>query len=817
MTHFKSLGALRITLLAALTSFLFACGGAPAGAPAPSDGGTGQEEETSVTLGTGGGSSFSAGSLSATLISDGSNPVWEISGVVAGSNGIAVTDVYSVNFNSTCVATNLSTFSASSVQTVAGRFSISYTAGTCDGIDTVTASIDGEASSASVDLDIDAAVSAGNGGSGTQTIFLGSGGGASFSQGSLSATLVTSGANPEWEISGVVADSDGVAVTDAYTINFSSTCVSAGLSSLSAASSATNAGRVTVTYTAGACDGVDTITASVEGEPAARATADLDIDAAVTGGGPQLGNGSGTGFVSGVLAASVTSLDAGNSTTISANVVDENNVLLQDNVAVTFTSPCIESGLSALSASPVNSTNGLATTQYTAQGCSGTDVVTATAVIGGTQLSATIDLIIAVDTVLGVQFESVSESILAIAGIGGTETAVVTFQLIGSLGDPIVGEEVTFQITNSAGGASIAPGTESDESDAEGFISTVVQSGTVNSSLRVIATHSDSGVQGSSDDITISTGVAVKRSFDLEADVLNPRAANHNGIVVNFTINAADQFGNPPPDGTRVSFRSVEVGIIEPSCALENGECRVTWESSGDRDEITPHQDGRLMRATILAFMSGAENYTDFNGNGFFDAGNTSELASLQDLPEAFVDQNEDGSHNPGEDFVDSFLNNPEPTATTPGGTNGAYDDMGDDVYNGPCSEEIQDDCPLSEIQSTIISDSVVISLSSENALLCSNGNLPLAGDTVTIPMTVSGVIICDEYLNSLPSGASYTWSVTNGSLDGITTSVVPNTTEPYSTASVIVEPAPGQTSGILRLTITSENRFRVFSWPWQL
>jgi hypothetical protein len=702
MTHIKSFGTLRAAFLAGLTSFLLACGGAPAGAPAPGGGTTGGEEP-SVALGTGGGNSFSAGSLSATLISGGSNPVWEVSGVVADANGIAVTDVYTVEFSSTCVATNLSSLSVASVNSVAGRVSVTYTAGTCDGIDTVTASVQGETATASVDLDIDDAIAGGSGGGGST-------------------------------------------------------------------------------------------------------------------GNAQLGNGSGTGFVSGELSASVTNLEAGDSTFISANVVDANNALLQDNVAVTFSSSCIADGLSAVSPSEVTSSSGLATTEYTAQGCSGTDTVTATAIVNGVQLSASIDLVIAVDSVLGVQFESVSEPILAIAGIGGTETALVTFQLIGSQGNPIVGEEVTFEITNSAGGAAIAPGTESDSSDESGFISTVVQSGTVNSSLRVVATHSGSGVQGSSDDITISTGVAVKRSFDLAADIFNPRAANHNGIAVNLTINASDQFGNPPPDGTRVSFRSVEIGIIEPSCALSAGECTVTWESSGDRDAITDDTLGRPMRATILAFMSGAENYTDFNGNGFFDDGNASEVASVQDLPEAYVDQNEDGVHNPGEDFVDSFLNNPAPTDSTPGGTNGAYDAAGDGSYNGPCSEEIQSDCPLSELQSTIISDSVVISLSSEFGQLCSTGTLPAPGNVVTFPVNISGVIICDVNENSLPGGTSFTWSATNGSLDGSTTGTVPTgTTNPLGIASLSAEASGSETSGTLRLTISSEGQDTIISWPWSL
>ncbi len=631
----------------------------------------------------------------------------------------------------------------------------------------------------------------------TSSVKIGNGGGGSFQDGSASAELLAATVdNASWTIEVVVVNASNIAVTDVYSVSFSSTCVATGLASISISSVDTVAGRASTTYSSGTCDGVDTVVASISADgQTLTAQADLDIDSAVSsaGGGTgvsalSLGSGTGTGFTSGALGASATSLQAGAAVTISANIVDSDNEPFVTPVSVTFSSGCVSTGLASFDQASASTSGGLATTLYTAAGCSGEDTISATASYEGQILNAEVLLDIAADTVLGVEFLSNSESTLAIAGIGGDETSLVTFRIVGAQGAPIVGEIVSFELTNASGGASLASGTESGETNNAGEVTTVVQSGTVNSSLRVIATHDATGIQGFSDDISISTGVPVSRAFDLSLTPSNPHAWRVNGTEVSITANVSDQFGNAPPDGTRVSFRSVEIGIIPGSCELVSGVCSVTWRSSGDRSLITADTSGRGGRASVIGFMSGAEDFTDFNGNGLFDSASANEVASVTDLGEAFTDQNEDGIFNPGENFVDSFLNNPAPSSTSDGALNESYDASGDGIYNGPCSTIINSDCPVSALQTTTIWDEVVISLSSADVQFCDEGNLPPTGTTINAGFVMSGVILCDINENSLPVGTVITFEPKDIDLVGVTSYTVPsNTTEPAGPFGVVI------------------------------
>ncbi|MFL0805104.1 MAG: hypothetical protein K6L81_15435 [Agarilytica sp.] len=631
----------------------------------------------------------------------------------------------------------------------------------------------------------------------TSSVKIGNGGGGAFQDGSASAELLAATIDDaSWNVEVVVVDASNIAVTEVFSVTFSSTCVTTGLASFSESSVNTIAGRASTTYASGTCDGVDTVVASINaGGQTLSAQADLDIDSAVAsaGGGTgasalSLGSGTGTGYTAGALGASATSLQAGASVTISANIVDSDNEPFVSPISVAFSSGCVSTGLASFGQTTVSTDGGLATTLYTAAGCSGEDTISATANYEGQVLNAEVLLDIAADTVLGVEFVSNSESTLAIAGIGGDETSLVTFRIVGAQGAPIVGELVSFELSNSAGGATLASETESGETNNSGEVTTVVQSGTVNSSLRVIATHDATGIQGFSDDISISTGVPVSRSFDLSLIPSNPHAWRVNDAEVSITANVSDQFGNAPPDGTRVSFRSVEIGIIPGSCELVNGECTVIWESSGNRGLITADTLGRGGRASVIGFMSGAEDFTDFNANGLFDSGSSAEVASITDLGEAFTDQNEDGVFNTGENFVDSFLNNPAPTSNTDGASNESYDASGDGIYNGPCSTLINSDCPVSALQSTTIWDEVVISLSSEDAQFCDIGNLPPVGTTIDAGFFMSGVYLCDINENSLPVGTVITFEPKDIELVGVTRYTVPsNTTEPAGPFGVVI------------------------------
>jgi hypothetical protein len=114
------------------------------------------------------------------------------------------------------------------------------------------------------------------------------------------------------------------------------------------------------------------------------------------------------------------------------------------------------------------------------------------------------------------------------------------------------------------------------------------------------------------------------------------------------TARLGDRFQNPVPDGTAVTF-TAEGGNILSQCstttsAAEGGVCSVNYRSSNPRPS-----NGRV---TLLAKAIGEESFTDANGNGAFDNGET-----FSDLAEPFRDDSEDLSYQLGEDFIDFNVN----------------------------------------------------------------------------------------------------------------------------------------------------------------
>lgn len=529
----------------------------------------------------------------------------------------------------------------------------------------------------------------------------------------------------------------------------------------------------------------------------------------VTGGGGSetlsLGSGSGDSFSSGVLSANQSELDAGESTAITINVVNQDNEPPESDFTISVSSPCVAGGLSSLSA-PVETSPGLFNADYTAQGCSGTDVITAR--IDGTALSASIELTVNPPEVLSVSFVDATTTQLSLAGIGGEESTELTFMVSGPQGVAIIGEEVSFSINTNVGGASILSGRESGTTDNDGMVRTILNSGTVAGPVNVLAVHNASGLQGISDDIIISTGVPEYSRFSVSYGDFNPADAfGVDGITVDVNIIASDQFGNNPTDGTRISFVAPESGNIENFCELADGACAVIWRSTSPRPA-----DGRL---EIIAYTDGAEDFVDNNGNSVFDAAD----GAIIDLTEPYADENEDGNYDLGEFFFDT-------------NQNGVWD-TGNGEWDGPCLIEV-DSSAICNGESTVsIFDTVTVVLSTNSPRLLSTGTFGATGFTINIAQSASlnlgGIILADNNTNAdslgsnpMPAGTTVDFSVEaeGVSLLGANSFTVPNATGPTGTYGVTlradaVDPAdPLPAQGLLLLTITPPGAASTqFSW----
>ena len=368
----------------------------------------------------------------------------------------------------------------------------------------------------------------------------------------------------------------------------------------------------------------------------------------------QLGILEGDVFTAGKIKLATPNLKALASSKLSVYLVDEDGNRYTDSASVSFTSDCSKQNFANIT-SPVDAVNGLVEATYTANGCVGDDLITATAMINGKEITATATINVEAAVVNSLRYMSATPSSLGIKGFGQVEESTVQFKIMDRNGQPVPNQKVNFSLNSATGGINLYPA--SAISDEQGVVQTVIHSGTTATNVRVTATYdNDQSITATSDILTISTGVADQNSLSLSASVFNPNAANYDGTEVDITAWAADHFNNPVPDGTKIYF-TTEGGQIEPECETVKGTCTVKWHSSNPRPCYG--------RATILATMVGEESFIDANGNGMLDNDET-----FYDMDEAFRDDNEDGVYNEkNEEFWDF-------------NQNGKYD-LADGKYNG--------------------------------------------------------------------------------------------------------------------------------------
>jgi protocatechuate 3,4-dioxygenase beta subunit len=476
----------------------------------------------------------------------------------------------------------------------------------------------------------------------------------------------------------------------------------------------------------------------------------------------KLGAGTGANFREGVIEVTndLTNLSAGGATTLSVYVVTSTDTPAATAIQVSFISDCVSSGKAILKNSAneevttISTINGRASINYNANGCSDTDTIIASANIDGVVKNAQIELNIDRGTAGSIQFVDSAPKQISLKGSGGgTETSLVRFRVTDENGAPLDKTQVNFTIASTPGGLSFTPA--SATSNSEGYVTTRVTSGNVATPVSISATVVDTNISTSSSELVVSSGIPVQRSVSLSASKFNPRAWDKDGEEVTLTMSMADDFGNPVIDGTAVTFWA-EGGRVNPSCFTFNGTCTVSWYSQ----EFRP-RDGRV---TVLAFASGNETFTDTNSNGRYDLGEP-----VENLGEAYLDENESNTYTLGERFVDVDL--PGHTALTRDGPTVSP------VYNGTlCYSDNASVCTNDKVT---VRDSVILSMSSPN------GNLSLWSDSNCNSSPFSGTIAgargtiyllaADRNQNSLPNGTKLT---INGSPVAMTTTldtVIPN------------------------------------------
>lgn len=387
-----------------------------------------------------------------------------------------------------------------------------------------------------------------------------------------------------------------------------------------------------------------------------------------------IGRGDGSTFVSGEIDSSYTGelIPAGGSTGLTVSIVSSTNTLVTSPIQVTFNSRCFAAGEATLTVgdtatNKVSTENGQASITYTANGCVGEDEITATASLNGGSKTARKTLTIAQDTIQSIQFKEAVPDKIFLKDSGGAQTSVIRFSVLGSTGAPIKNVPINFTLSTDVGGIQLTNTTAT--TDKSGLASTTIQAGSIPTAVEVIATEPNSNISGRSNKLSIGTGMPDQNSMSISASKFNPPGWNRDGEEVSITVRLADAFNNPPPDNTSVQF-TTEGGVIDANCVTLNGSCSVKWKSQATRPS-----NGRV---TILATTLGNESFGDKDGDGLYTPGvdifnsynapgngncdpnvpvSTSESngndAPCDDLGEAYLDKNENGKYDEGEEFVD--------------------------------------------------------------------------------------------------------------------------------------------------------------------
>jgi hypothetical protein len=200
-------------------------------------------------------------------------------------------------------------------------------------------------------------------------------------------------------------------------------------------------------------------------------------------------------------------------------------------------------------------------------------------------------------------------------------------------------------------------------SAADGTVQTVVSAGTVHTAVRVTATIASPQLSTQSSVLTITTGLPTSNAFTISVGAPSyassgPACSNVEAyslalITVPITVQLADRYTNPVPDGTAVAFAG-NGGVVGGSCTTPlstpgDGKCQVTWTSGFPiPTPQTSPPDYRTGRATVLATAIGEEYFNDVNASGFYVQGDP-----FSDLGEPYRDDNENGQYDLGEHYLD--------------------------------------------------------------------------------------------------------------------------------------------------------------------
>lgn len=444
----------------------------------------------------------------------------------------------------------------------------------------------------------------------------------------LSSTSITSAAPATASV--VVTDSSGAKLSNVI-VTFSVGSSIAVVSSSSALTDSNGVASVTLSPASTTSSGAGTLTASsTVNSKTGTASANFQVNsssASVVSFAPSTGD-SASDALSAYGQAVLTLTTSGASPTTPVNI--------------TITSACVAAGKATISPTTFAATsNTTAFTYKDSGGCGATlssDTVTAT--VSGASGNATTQVFLTAPTANSITFSSATPSVIYLKGSGNVESSTVKFQVVDTAGNGLPNQTVTLNLSTFAGGLTLNQGSTAitQTSDANGYVSAIVNSGTVPTPVRVTAALA-SGASTVSSNLAVLTGLPTQTGFQLVPVGINIEGYNH--VITNaYTVYASDRSQNPVPDSTSVLFWA-EKGLITGTATTTNGVATTTLTTS-DRP-----LDGRV---TVLAYAIGEESFKDLHGTNVYQSDDP-----YQDLGNVVKSTSFDGQYNAATDEIISL------------------------------------------------------------------------------------------------------------------------------------------------------------------
>lgn len=509
------------------------------------------------------------------------------------------------------------------------------------------------------------------------------------------------------------------------------------------------------------------------------------------------------------LRASPTTVQKGQSVTVSVAVKVNNATAPSNSVAVEFSSNC---GTVAPTSALVDASGNASAVIQTTE--TGSCTVSAVATGGSNNLSS--PFTVSTPPIAALRFISATPDIIFQSGSPGINTSQIKFRLLDTLNQPVQGQTVTASLSNTDGGINFCNGPSEGATDSAGEVGFSVCAGTLPTTVSVKASLKDSNpaISTNSNLLTIQTGLPTQRFFDISASSLNIyagafRTSLFSGNTTDITVRLADRQGNPVPNGTSVTFVSeggqLNTGADQSRCTLTGGACTVQLIGQDYRPlgSAAPGGDPRPGRVTVLAYTDGEESFQDGDKNNRYDAG---EL--FEDLGSPYIDKDESGDLLAAYVALQGGTNQDEQAYPLPAGVAGALGCPS----NSNVGLSVQNTCNGRWDRLTKVRRSIVIVFSGGEIGQPSDydATIPANKRSEVLQASRGGIVVrlADLNGNPLPSGSSIAVEVIDpdegGCVATLPDSVIGNSTEPTTHAANLVS-CNGDETVNFKVTVSSK------------